>query len=374
MKERIRHIVAMVFAFVCSLGGVSCSPEAVDGSPDDGRMQVNIGLRVPLNPQTGDGFEKGSTYENYIDVEDGNYRIYFFDSNNRFIARFLPSGVVAEEGTNYVNYTVQGEVPEGMAIYRDFKVVMLANWPNYNDDDLEAGVTTIEELCNADWAQFKRPVKQQLGPGNLIPFYGVHEYKDVTFEMGKRTELSEPVTLLRALAKVEVVLDYDTETLEIPAEPTTYICRFNDKGYCAPSGVYSQNDYGQGTDWENDYLDGLHLIGGKNQNWATDKRAEFLRISKVAGKVVWIIYLTEYQNKGVEDKYSYVEIDLGEEGTYKIYFAEYTDGVTDNAVAKRLDIMRNNLYRFNVRLKLVDRRIEAEVSDWKNEYDNDFNF
>ena len=374
MKERIRHIVAMAFAFVCSLGAVSCSPEAVDGSPDDGRMQVNIGLRVPLNPQTGDGFEEGSTYENYIDVAGGDYRIYFFDSNNRFIARFLPSGVVAVEGTNYVDYTVQGEVPEGMAIYRDFKVVMLANWPTYNDGDLEAGVTTIEELCNADWAQFKRPGIQQLGPGNLIPFYGVHEYENVAFEMGKRTMLPEPVTLLRALAKVEVVLEYDTETLEIPAKPTTYIRRFNGKGYCAPSGVYSQNDYGQGTNWENDYLDGLHLIGGKNQNFATNNQAEFLRTSEEAGKVVWIIYLTEYQNKGVGDEYSYVEIDLGEEGTYNIYFAEYTGGVTDNADAKRLDIMRNNLYRFKVRLKLVDGRIEAEVSDWENEYDNDFNF
>ena len=374
MKERIRHIVAMVFAFVCSLGGVSCSPEAVDGSPDDGRMQVNIGLRVPLNPQTGDGFEEGSMYENYIDVAGGKYRIYFFDTNNRFIARFLPSGVVAEEGKNYVNYTVQGEVPEGMAIYRDFKVVMLANWPDYEDGGLEAGVTTIEDLCNADWAQFSWPGKRQLGPDNLIPFYGVHEYKDVTFEMGEPTVLSEPVTLLRALAKVEVVLEYDTETLEIPAKSTTYICRFNDKGYCAPSGVYSQNDYGQGTDWKNDYLDGLHLIGGKNQNGATVKRAEFWRTSGEAGKVVWVIYLTEYQNKGVEYEYSYVEIDLGEEGTYNIYFAEYTGGVTDNDDAKRLDIMRNNLYRFKVRLKLVDRRIEAEVSDWDEEYENDFNF
>ena len=25
-------------------------------------------------------------------------------------------------------------------------------------------------------------------------------------------------------------------------------------------------------------------------------------------------------------------------------------------------------------IKLVDGRIEAEVSDWENEYDNDFNF
>lgn len=374
MKERIRHIVAMVFAFVCSLGGVSCSPEAVDGSPDDGRMQVCIGLRVPLNPQTGDGFEEGSMYENYIDVAGGDYRIYFFDSNNHFIARFLPSGVVAVEGMNYVHYTVQGEVPEGMAIYRDFKVVMLANWPAYEDGGLEAGVTTIEELCNADWAQFSWPGIQQLGPGNLIPFYGVHEYKDVTFEMGKPTVLSEPVTLLRALAKVEIVLEYDTETLEIPARPKAYIRGFNGEGYCAPSGVYSQNDYGQGTDWENDYLGTLHLIDGKNQNGATNNRAEFLRTSEEAGKVVWVIYLTEYQNKGVGDEYSYVEIDLGDEGKYNIYFAEYTGGVTDNADAKRLDIMRNNLYRFKVRLKLVDGRIEAEVSDWENEYDNDFNF
>ena len=235
-------------------------------------------------------------------------------------------------------------------------------------------MTTIEELCNADWAQFSWPGIQQLGPGNLIPFYGVHEYKDVTFEMGKPTVLSEPVTLLRALAKVEIVLEYDTKTLEIPAGPKAYIRGFNGEGYCAPSGVYSQNDYGQGTDLENDYLGTLHLIDGKNQNGATDKRAEFFRTSEEAGKVVWVIYLTEYQNKDVGNKYSYVEIDLGEEETYNIHFAEYKDGVTDNADAKRLDIMRNNLYRFKVRLKLVDGRIEAEVSDWENEYDNDFNF
>lgn len=374
MKENLRYIMAAVFVFAACLSVASCTDETDAEDVDDGRMQVSIGLRVPLNPRTGDGFEPGSMYENYIDVTGDNYRIYFFDTNNRFIARFRPSSLVAVEGTNYVDYTVQGEVPEALLWHSSFKVVMLANWPKYGDGALVPGETTIADICNADWAQFDFFKGFNLGPDNLIPFYGVHEYTGVTFEIGKRTTLSEPVTLLRALAKVEVVLEYNTETLEIPATPKAYICGFNDKGYCAPRGVYSQNNYGQGTDWEHDYLGTLHLIDGENQDGATNKRAEFLRTVEEAGKVVWVIYLTEYRNKGVEDEYSYIEIDLGEKEAYMLYFAEYEDGVTDNADEKRFDIMRNNLYRFKVKLKLVDGRIVAEVSDWENEYENDFNF
>lgn len=376
MKEKLRYIMAAVFVFAACLSVASCTAGTDAEDVDDGRMQVSIGLRVPLNPRTGDGFEPGSMYENYIDVTGDNYQIYFFDTDNRFIARFLPSSLVAVEGTNYVDYTVQGEVPEALLGHSSFKVVMLANWPTYKDDDLKADVTTIEQLCNADWAQFDFFESFELGPNNLIPFYGVHEYKDVTFMPGIATVLKEPVTLLRAVAKVEVILDTKDDSGDYLTDVSfskVSICRYNAKGYCAPSGVYSQKDYGQGNDGDKDYLSGLHLVGDKNSPKSDPYSFQRVTERTDTENEKWIAYLPEYDNSG--NDYSYIEVTLAsqtEESTpYHIYFSEYADGECADE-GSFFNIARNNLYRFTVRVR--NGKIEVIVKGWNNAYDNDYTF
>ena len=72
-------------------------------------------------------YEVGETYENYIDIENNNYRIYFFTFDNKLIARFEPDGFVVTEKSDYRDYSVLGKAPAALANHKNFKMVVLAN-------------------------------------------------------------------------------------------------------------------------------------------------------------------------------------------------------------------------------------------------------
>ena len=82
MKNVVRHIVTgtmMLLVLWCT----SCSHDTETFGISDPETALSIGLRVPAkSPKTGEGYAIGETYENYIDVENNNYRIYFFTSLN----------------------------------------------------------------------------------------------------------------------------------------------------------------------------------------------------------------------------------------------------------------------------------------------------
>lgn len=344
-----------------------------------GEMTLNVGFKMPVRSSSADGYEEGEAYESYIDIENGNYRIYFFDTTNKLIARFEPDGFIVTEGSNYRSYNVLGKAPDALVGHSTFKMVVLANWPEY-DANIKVGETTIDNICKADWARFDAPTSLSLKPGAnfLIPFYGVRQYNGVTFKAGQATVLPEPVTLLRAVAKVEVILnttdDDSGNSLSDVSFADVSVRHYNARGYCAPSDVYSQNDYGQGNDWDNDYLPALHLINGANDTDATSRKLSFHCLNRRTDteNERWIVYLPEYSNEG--DDYSYIEIRLdsqaSESESYKVYFAKYENGKPN--IENRFNIARNNLYRFTV--TLLSGRLIVNVKTWDNAFDNEYNF
>ena len=357
MKRWFLYIGACLLAFVC----FACTDEMeADGNSKERSVKLQLQLSLPMDASARttrmpSGFEAGSKYENYINVN--SYRIYFFDTNNNYIARFIPSKTVMAEATEYTLYSVEGEVPEDVLRRAsnntmDFKIVVLANWENYEKP--EAG-STLETICNADWAQFKILKSFELDEDNLIPFYGVNEYEDVPVQYGGTITLKESIPLLRAMAKVEVVLN----TEEMSFSDVT-LHGYNSKGYCAPrNGAYPQ------------YWHILHLIGGQNEEGSINKTIRFLPTQSDNKKETWIAYVPEYDNSD-EDNAAYIELhsDIQTEA----FVIRFADDKTDVTSTSFFNITRNHLYRYNVKIKLVDGRIEAEVSDWEEEYQNDFNF
>ena len=381
MKGLKEHIIRWLPAMVGLLILASCQEDGTMPAPPADGQQLGIVLRVPSHaPQEGE-YEPGSTYENYIDMSSGAYRIYFFDATaNTFIARFEAADVVPVEGTDYVDYTLLGKVPEALTNYKDFKIVILANWPKYGDDLITEN-TTIEQICNTDWAQFNCPTNFNLGPDNLIPFYGVHTYENVTFKPGVATLLDEPITLLRAMAKVEVILE--TDDYFNLAFDWVRMNRYNQTGYCAPVAD-SEDDNDHNGVWADDYAGSLHLVTGSEIG--TD--LPFLKVSREEGaanatgdKTItekWIAYLPEYDNKNAGDDYACIEakfnIQVGNDEPHTIYFSNYTNGKTDNDAADRLDIERNNLYRFHVKCTGYNYKLTLSVKDWFGSYDNVFEY
>lgn len=346
----------LVFAILCST--VSCVSDLVEPVITCDEMELSVGFRMPTRTSSGDLYEEGEIYENYIDIAEEDYRIYFFDTNNKFISRFHPNGFVATEGSNYREYNVTGTAPHALITKRNFKVVVIANWPTYlNESEMIIGTTTIEDLCNSVKSQFEQFTSFSLDTELSIPFYGMREFTNIEFEPYEATILPDPITLLRAVSKVEVVLKSEPEhnlTLS-----SVQICRYNNKGYCAPNAD-KRSEYDHDGIWGDDYAESLHLVNGKNdvddEGNIEDKKLPFLKVASWDEDgnrfEKWIAYLTEYQNIGADDGYCYIETkfnnQLESDIPHKIYFAEYTDGLTDNADANRLNVERNNLYRFNV--------------------------
>lgn len=367
MKRWFLYIGACLLAFVC----FACTDEMeADGNSKERSVKLQLQLSLPMDASARttrmpSDFEAGSKYENYINFNDENsYRIYFFDTNNNYIARFTPSETVMAEATEYTLYSVEGEVPEDVLQRAsnknamDFKIVVLANWEKYEEPEAGSALGTI---CNEVWAQFEILNSFELDEDNLIPFYGVNEYEDVPVQYGGTITLEESIPLLRAMAKVEVVLNKEDElnTEEMSFSHVT-LHGYNSKGYCAPrNGAYPPNGH-----------IGLHLIGGQNEEGSINKTIPFLQTQSDNKKETWIAYVPEYDNSD-EDNAAYIELhsDIQTEA-FVIRFADDQTDVTSTS----FNITRNHLYRFNVKIKLVDGRIEAEVSDWEEKYENDFNF
>ena len=345
MKKVAQHIITGTLMFL-GLWNTSCSHDTETFDIPDKETALSIGLRVPAkSPKTGEGYAIGETYENYIDIENNNYRIYFFTSDNKLIARFEPDGFVVTQESDYRDYSMLGKAPAALAAHQNFKMVVLANWPQYGDDTIKAGETLLADICDAGWGQFDSFSSFELGPERLIPFYGVHEYNNIAFRSGEATLLSGPVTLLRAVAKAEVILKtdghFDLSFSEVK------IRRYNKAGYCAPKDVFSQDDYDHGGEWNSDYVSDLHLVD--NSNDAEEKIQNFRFAYQWIGAdgskyEKWIAYLPEYRNIDAGDKYSCIEVKLdvqtGEDEPYKVYFASYDEsGKTDNNDnARRFDI------------------------------------
>lgn len=374
MNNIREHIIRYIFLFAVLCGFVSCSSDLNNPVVTSDDVELQIGFRLATRTTGDNSYEVGEMYENYIDVAGGNYRILFFDTNDKFIARFYPNGVISSEGKNYREYDVTGTVPSSLVSHSSFKVVVIANWPTYlEESEMTVGETTIEDLCNNEKSQFEQFTSFELGIDLLIPFYGVREFTNVTFEPDVATILTEPITLLRAVSKVEVVLTSKAE--DNLSLNSVQICRYNKKGYCAPN-AYQRSDYDHNGVWENDYAESLHIVNEKNDENddgnVENKYLTFLNASSWEADGYkyekWIAYLTEYQNINAGEGYCFIEVkfnhQFGNDDPYKIYFAEYVDGQTNNTNDIRLNVERNNLYRFNV--TLTPLQLLVSVDKWVN--------
>lgn len=367
MTKWLLYIGICLGAFI--VNACTEATDAIEPAEAD-KVMLQLQLTLPVNEAsraTEWTTEEGTVYENYINFKDPTkYRIYFFDNDNKYIARFTPSEVVMSETNNYVLYSVEGEVPEALISASkivSFKVMILGNWKEYAaDNDLIE--KSINDICSAEWAKFDCLTNFELGSDNLIPFYGIHEYQDVAFEYGEITRLEESVTLLRAMAKVEVVLE--TEGMSF-SEVSIY--GYNKQGYCAPSGVDSQADYAQ----DNGKGLDLHLVNNdENDEDATSKSCPFLCVKEEADEETWIAYLPEYKNVGDKTKDAHIEvrfdIQTDEDEKFIIYFSD-----VQSDMSKYFSIARNHLYRFNVTID-PKGNLAVEVKNWADIYENNFYF
>ena len=341
----IIRYAALVAALLCATLP-SCRRTADEPSLPEAETAVQVGFRISLGAlgalggaTRADGYDdgRGVDYENHIDFEHGSYRFLFFDLQNRYLASFTPTRLRPVEFGAFRSkvYEVGGTIPKPLP--EDFKVVVLANWPDY-PDGLTVGVTTIEQICSAACGRYAYTPPFRLGE-RLIPFYGVKLCEGVTFIRDLQTDLGT-IHLLRAMAKIEgacVTPGWNISGVALQ--------RYNAAGYCAPSGVYGFGDYS----WP-DYVGTLHLVGDRND--AEPKSLDFAP----SAQGTFVAYVPEYRNlaggtTGVRAQdAAELRVTFRESGDkeYPVEFKYYTSVPAGSRLGDPFDIRRNYYYKFTI--------------------------
>lgn len=330
------------------------------------------------------GFEKGSELENYIDFAGGDYRLYLFSdeddaageqSGGEFIAQ-LPSITSYTEGETTVNnvptvtYTVTAMLPEAARERTQFRVVFLANWHTYPtaDDLADRTLAYLTNLAASTFDALDSPADggawlSSDAPNDgsakrLIPFYGVRSYAD--FGGKTNTEANEggtlvthtldlsaePLPLLRAMAKVELIVSPSLDATLTDVK----VNHHNPLGYCAPAEAFDYTAYFKDYtySWDDVFTSTPHIPAGMTD---TGDLA-FTRVSERSADGTtpekWVAYMPEYVNIGSDTP---AEIHLrvaGIDRTAKVYFARYPNGTIDNTGENRYNLLRNNIYRITI--------------------------
>lgn len=334
-----------IVALLASVLAVSCDKERDPEIESQEPEPVRVGFRIALGETEatrttppGDYDDASEVdFENYIDIAHKNYRVLFFDTENRYLASFRQQDFIplGDDPVRSKLYEVIGRLDSRLP--RDFKVVVLANWPAY-PEALVAGETTIEDVCTAAGSRYDYTPPFVCSESTPIPMYGVRLCEGVELRPQTVTYLGT-IHLLRAMAKVKVIGPAKGWTLK-----EVKLQRYNRTGYCAPEGVYVEGDYVKG-DHASDYVDRVHVVEGAVEEALID----FRKLSDGSFE----IYLPEHRNVDAEGKRAdaaqiVVKFEERTDKEYPVEFKYYNDPPAGSKVGDPFDVRRNCYYRFNL--------------------------
>lgn len=341
--KRTLHILLLAMLGCMSL--LSCGKLIYEEGGDCDESVMHVSLRVSAGGSAAsraltETDEPGTGCENFIDVK--KLHILFFDKdNNKFLQSFKPEQVSPTGNSEYpdewvLRGTIQNPPKTG------FKIVALANWPsdslaNWPSEYLEVEKTTIEDVCNADWAmgEYKAPFTPS--KDTPIPMYGVLTTEDeITFDPKVEAYLGQ-IDLLRAFAKITVCLSKGS-TVQLDS---VTLSNYNKRFACAPPlGMY-------GNTVNSELNSALHLA---NNSDPADGPLDF---APSTDKKSWTIYVPEYLNADKDGKArkdcSYIELKVnGIDRPYRIDFRDYGENGNNPDDGQRFNIVRNFEYRYEV--------------------------
>ena len=325
MKKWFLHILLLAGLF--GVLTTSCSQEEDDPTQESRKAQVVFTLAL-------DGQSSGSrgTWEEYSpsDIGEGiDNRINPDQFHVQIIAggkTYTVSNILTLPKGNNV-YEFMGEVSVE-ASANGARIVVYANMNTPSTSIFETNYTTT----NPYGVEY-------------IPMWGVQTV-NLSLSPGTRTTLTEPIYLLRAMAKVEINLEPEGYTLE-----GVTLNRYNPTGYNLPAGA-ADVEYTKKLHYDNE--------NPLSFNPCTTTTGEDLDFSVSNNHLVF--YLPEVANSADENELV-MTLSL-KKGTETVslqapylYFRQYTDGIAEGATP--FDVVRNHWYVYTI--TKVNDKIEVEV-------------
>ncbi len=366
--------------------------------------------RAPSTPEG--GYDPGSGYENFIDIDARDFALYIFTSGTTTDTEATPAGsdsrlVARAEITELTpispdangsakRYTCKFRLENPAAIFdatgrASFRLVMLANWrawaapaPDGSAPILAAdypadlpvstpGVpgsgATIDDLyaATASTRAYPDPVGPSITRDTRIPLFGVQAYTSVNLVANGLTDLPSTLHLLRAFAKIEVAAapshGYESEKIK------SVTLRYCHTTFSAmPSRVYDRAHYVRDSHTL-DYVDHVSIphsvAGGFELPLQHTPTPHFTANPSLDtdGNGSWIIYVPEYDNTSSDATSNWLDVTFGDNKTYKVYFKNYGQlaGVEKD---QPFDLRRNNWYIYTLRRRDLELDVEIDVQPY----------
>lgn len=371
---------------VCLLGagvvlGGCISDEPLPGNETyvpEGTLTAIFTLTVPdlsavsRAPGEGESVAPGENMENYIDLPSQDYRFLFFDNAGKYVETLEVRSLVKMADVDYdltTTYLVEGVISQDLAHKSGVKVMALANWGDYYIPR-DPGETTIQDICKAQGSEFEYTLKSKLPSAEeRIPMFGITNSQSFTFDASTHQAKMDPVCLLRAYSKIEVEASFegysDLEKCELTG---VTLAGYNDRGFKAPVGVTSHDDYVAST--ETGALTSSSLPLNIPAGHETESTVNFIK--RDGADNTYILYLPEYQNLTVDgnrrDRCAAMKLffkvpdragNIHEEQA-PLEFKYYSDISPDMKEGNYFNISRNVWYKYHVNKSPTALRVDLQ--------------
>lgn len=333
------------------------------------RLRIDVVLDNSLSTRTPEGpYDPGIILENYIDIENRDFRVLFFDRSeddgtpNKYIGTFKNSTINVTDETNRKKYSIEGEVDNSMlaACKNGLKVVLLANWKEY--PAVAVDMTTINDLATASSFDFNIAEDIKVDETHHIPMIGILDKEKLEFTNNGDILVSDLGTLhmLRAYAKIEVTLS-GTSKKKLACAPV--LTKVNKRGYKFPLGVTKESDYKKNS-YDKDYTSYPSIP----EDTETVEKVKMVQNSD--SETSWLLYVPEFQNllnnnPLGENERARIEIKFQDiEQTYYVDFKYYDTPpsyVTSYRKGDHFNILRNNWYIFEVSKQDEDFNVTVDI-------------
>jgi hypothetical protein len=395
--------MSAVTAFALTTGLTSCGNEDEVLETEESTCQLELildtGETEVSNTRATYSYAQGTGYENYVDPKNVEIVFYAGQCTNTawnswgtgsFVLKIKPDWVWDLGAGKYrlIKVMTQDEMNKiGTSYYR---VVILANWPNVstNGNNLAnmgyMGINTTNPSASTTptgndffyrYGSTNEGYEEYFTPSaeTPIPMFGVKTVSGITFRKGKTAELGD-IKLLRAMAKIEVIAD---ESISISDVKLT---KSNDKGMCAPIGMYVETSTPTEINIPGEIKVGTQYPPALLENLPFKET--------YSGSGDYVIYVPEYRNTGdirdasassVAKVYGESKITLKAKGKdsketqdVEVEFKIYDDnGPKDNT---EFNIIRNYHYIYKMYWSKAHVTLKYSVVPWDVRTASDITF
>ena len=323
--------------------------------PQEGKTQVVFTLALNNNGSRAiTNLNWGETYDNEdgvgVDNLINNLQVLFFgnDKDGNYIGK-VQNAIFYEQSTGVYEFIGEISIDAGYVttntdgtLSLNAKMMVLANCA-----DITLG-------ANNTYADVQALPYDGATSPSQIPMWGIQTI-NTPITVGARNELND-IDLLRAMAKVEVIMAPDDYTME-----NIILNRYNAKGYCAPGlGGNEWSAVGATAD----------LATESCVNYNTTATGEVLTVAATNNRIEF--YIPECANSTENPLSMYVNIKKGTTDVdlnltdAKLYFKDYSDNAPFN-------IVRNHIYRYTITAVKTGFDLKLTVAPWTEVTEN-FNY